>query len=115
MLTKSSEINERYSLMSIGVVGKSIVLTSPVLLKDIQNAVMFKCGFIPEQLIETRVVSHELPELYETWAYDNRNSDMQGQTTVLSVILLPYPDDGGTDIDIVGDCDQQPINIVIPK
>lgn len=46
--------------MPIGVVGKPIVLTSPVLLKDIQNAVMFKCGFISEQLIEPRVVSREL-------------------------------------------------------
>ncbi|WP_391091153.1 hypothetical protein [Vibrio sp. NH-UV-68] len=113
-LKKQSEDFVIYSMQAAGDSGETIAKSSALLLKDIHKEIELKCGFKPNDLIDTRIVSYESPEFYEVWVYHNEESPMPDKRTALSVVLVAYPDGGGTDIHLHGNCNPVPRDFSFP-
>lgn len=104
-----------YELKLAGVSNPSIAKDSEVLLQDILKGVQEKCGFIKDQLIETRKVLYKHPNYYEVWVFKDMLSERDDKTTGISVLLRSYPNDGGVDIEISGDCHAKPKKMFFGK
>jgi hypothetical protein len=66
-------------------------------------------------LIETRIVSHEIPYLKEIWIFRDEKSEMKDKTTALGINMKQLPNGGGVDFYIIGDCPATSFNLVFEK
>ncbi|MBL4832263.1 MAG: hypothetical protein JKY55_20595 [Aliivibrio sp.] len=107
-LKNKSEDYSTYTLKPAGKIGDTIAESSPTLLRDINKEIQLKCGFRHKELTEIRIVSYEQPEFHEVWVYKSKQSLMPKNQIALSVILIAYPDAGGTDIYLYGECNPEP-------
>ena len=86
-----------------GKKGTSIIESADEVLKnDIFNAYQ-KCGFEASALKEIRVVRHKHPFYYEVWVFNDPQSRRTDKTTGISLVLT-FPKEGGTDINLNGNC-----------
>ncbi len=98
-----------------GKEGRSIALNSKLLYSDVLKAFKQGCGFKKSDLIQTRIVSHEIPVFYEVWLFKDAKSKREDKTSGLSVVMKQLPNNGGTDINIYGQCHSEPIRFVFMK
>ncbi|MBY8314591.1 hypothetical protein KW543_02310 [Vibrio fluvialis] len=93
-----------------GSPGQTIAIADKLVLKDVLDSFNQMCGYKPNQVTAVNVVSHSYPEFYEVWEFDDINSNMGNGKSALSLVLKALPNNGGTDIDIYGDCHPKPLS-----
>jgi len=101
---KSTKKADFYKSNWAGKKGDSIALNSQVLYNDVLNGVKNACGFEANDLVETRIVSHENPIFSEVWVFKDKLSKREDKTSALSIILTQVPNGGGVDIAMKGSC-----------
>lgn len=101
---KSTKKADFYESNWAGEKGRSITLNSQVVYNDVLKGIKQACGFEANDLVETRIVSHENPVFYEVWVFKDQLSKREDKTSALSVILTQVPNSGGVDIAIKGRC-----------
>ncbi|EGQ8107695.1 hypothetical protein I7096_005146 [Vibrio parahaemolyticus] len=93
-----------------GTPGQTIAVVDKLVLKDVLDSFHQMCGYQPSQVTAINVVSHSYPEFYEVWEFDDNDSHMDNGKSALSLVLKALPNNGGTDIDIYGDCHPKPLS-----
>ncbi|MFL0953481.1 hypothetical protein V3H40_25505 [Vibrio parahaemolyticus] len=76
-----------------GTPGQTIAVVDKLVLKDVLDSFHQMCGYQPSQVTAINVVSH-----------------MDNGKSALSLVLKALPNNGGTDIDIYGDCHPKPLS-----
>jgi len=101
--TKSDSI-EMYKEEWAGKPGKSITLNSKSLENDVFKLIEEHCGLKKSQLIETRVVSHNPPDFYEVWVFQDPLSKRDDKTSGLAITFKDLGPNQGTDFYVNGNC-----------
>jgi len=101
--TKSDSV-EMYKEEWAGRPGKSITLNSKILENDVLKLIEEHCGLKKSQLIETRVVSHNPPDFYEVWVFQDPLSKRDDRTSGLAITFKDLGPNQGTDFNVNGNC-----------
>ncbi|WP_428024241.1 hypothetical protein [Arcobacter sp.] len=97
-----------------GEKGKSIV-QSELLFNDIMRNIYLKCDYTEFDLVEKRVVSHEVPYFFEVWVFRDEKSKTKDKTTALGINMKQLANGNGVDFSIVGNCPATPKSFVFTK
>lgn len=113
--TEDVSSHTTYELQPAGSKQQTGAINSELLLSDTFKSIKQKCNFDKQDLVETRVVSHKYPWFYEVWIFKDVLAEREDKKTALSVRFLAYPDNGGTDIFILGKCHGEKRIVVFGK
>jgi hypothetical protein len=107
---ENKETHSKYQLEPAGQKKRDIVINK-ILLADIFYSIKKKCGFKKNDLMETRLVSRKHLKSYQVWIFKDALSEMDDKTSAISVVLISYPNNGGTDIGLAGNCHAKPMHL----
>jgi hypothetical protein len=103
-LRVKSDSLEMYKAEWAGKPGKSIVFNSKILENDVAKLIEEHCGLKKSQLLETRIVSHNPPDFYEVWVYQDPLSKRDDKTSALAITFKDLGPNRGTDFNVNGNC-----------
>lgn len=112
--TKSTNKANFYNEVWIGSKGNSITNNSPVLKNDVFKGFSNNCGLEKNNLKEIRVVFHDHPYYKEVWIFNDSKSKRKDKTSAMTVLLKAIPN-GGVDMNLIGQCHQEPKQIIFGK
>ncbi|QDE30946.1 hypothetical protein [Shewanella polaris] len=106
--TEKDKTHTTFQLEPAGIPQQTIASSSELLLKDIFKGLKEKCNFKKEDMVETRKVSSDIPYYYEVWVFNDELSKRSDKRSSISIVLKQYPNGGGVDIFLLGECHSVP-------
>lgn len=82
---------------------ESVTKTADQVRQDVFQAIYKRCGFTPQQLVETRQVVATRTHFYEVWVFTDPTSTRSDGKSAVSVLMQQLPNGGGVR-GVVGQC-----------
>ncbi len=101
---EKTETTEAWDTVWAGEVAPSAAYRSDILFEGIITNIEKKCGYGLDELVETRVVSHEALVFYEVWVFADEKSKRKDKRSAQTVYMKAWPDQTRTEYQLIGPC-----------